>query len=149
MLRITDSIPPKSYTLSGEGIAFQRLVGEFAVEDDILTSDLMRAYGSALGVTAKGRVDFVGDGTEVIGTVVPAYSINKVLGSIPLLGPILTGGEGEGLLAVTYAVRGSIDDPQVSVNPLAVLAPGFLRSIFSAPGAEAPSDALPPPGKER
>jgi hypothetical protein len=138
-----------SDTLSGEGIAFQRLVGEFAFEDDILTSDLMRAYGSALGVTAKGRVDFVGDGTEVIGTVVPAYSINKVLGSIPLLGPILTGGEGEGLLAVTYAVRGSIDDPQVSVNPLAVLAPGFLRSIFSAPGAEAPSDALPPPGKER
>src|SRR3546814_4992909 len=39
------------------------------------------------------------------------------------LGTILTGGEGEGLFAVVYTVRGAVDDPDVSVNPLSVLTP--------------------------
>ena len=47
------------------------------------------------------------------------------------MGPILTGGEGDGLLAVTYAMSGSIEDPKVKVNPLSALAPGFLRGLFS------------------
>jgi hypothetical protein len=28
-------------------------------------------------------------------------------------------------------MRGPIDDPTISVNPLSVLAPGFLRELFS------------------
>lgn len=68
----------------------------------------------------------------------PAYSINRVLGAIPLLGFLLTGGEGEGVLGVTYALSGPIDDPQFSVNPLSVLAPGFLRSLFNLPAGDSP-----------
>jgi hypothetical protein len=40
--------------------------------------------------------------------VVPAYSVNQVLGGIPLVGGLLTGGEGEGLLAATYTLRGPL-----------------------------------------
>jgi hypothetical protein len=72
--------------------------------------------------------------------LVPAYSVNRILGKIPLLGPILTGGEGEGLLAVTYQMAGELDDPEVSVNPLSVLAPGFLRTLFSGFGGDGGGD---------
>ena len=94
-------------------------------------SDLMRAYGPALGLTAKGSFDFESDQTDFRGTIVPAYTVNRILGEIPLLGPLLTGGEGEGVFAATYWAKGKLGDLDVSVNPLAALAPGFLRSLFS------------------
>ena len=49
-----------------------------------------------------------------------------------MLGELLTGGEGEGLFAATYQVGGTTDEPDISVNPLSVLAPGFLRRLFSS-----------------
>jgi uncharacterized protein YhdP len=117
--------------LSGNGIRFTRLVGEFTLQDGIMHSDLMRAYGPALGLTAKGSFDFESDQTDFRGTIVPAYTVNRILGEIPLLGPLLTGGEGEGVFAATYWAKGKLGDLDVSVNPLAALAPGFLRSLFS------------------
>jgi hypothetical protein len=87
-----------------------------------------------LGLTARGKIDFDEFLVEFEGTVVPAYSVNRVLNLIPLLGTILTGGEGEGLFAVTYRMTGALDDPIVDVNPLSALAPGFLRAMFSGTG---------------
>ena len=79
--------------------------------------------------------------------MVPAYTVSRILGAIPILGPLLTGGEGEGLFAFTYEMTGGLDDPQVAVNPLSVLAPGFLRGLFGGlDGAEA---TVYPTGPER
>ena len=63
------------------------------------------------------------------GTIVPAYTINSLLGNIPLLGRVFTGSEGSGIFAATYKIEGPVDDPSVSVNPLSMLAPGFLRNL--------------------
>ena len=116
----------------------------------------MRAYGSALGITAKGEIDLGRSRIKIKGTVAPAYTLNRILGAIPLINRILVGGEGEGLLAVTYEVSGSLDDPQVSINPLSALAPGFLRGIFGRLGdggetGDPTNQALRalPPGLER
>ena len=116
--------------LTGEGVQFDRLEGDVVLEKGIATTELLRAYGSALGLTAKGWIDFNQSKLQVKGTIVPAYTVNRILGAIPLLNRILVGGEGEGLLAVTYEISGPLDDPKVSANPLALLAPGFLRGLF-------------------
>src|SRR5690554_4231920 len=79
--------------LAGEGIAFQRLTGNVQLADGRLSSDLVRAFGPSLGITARGHLDLEGSDSDVRGTLVPAYSINRVLGAIPLLGFLLTGGE--------------------------------------------------------
>ena len=68
---------------------------------------------------------------DLEGTIVPAYAINSLLGNIPILGNILQGGPGEGLFAATYKINGELAEPQISVNPWAALAPGFLRDIFT------------------
>ena len=117
--------------LQGEGLEFDRLTGDFEYRDGVLRSDLVRAYGPSLGITAKGQIDFDGGQVDVVGTIVPAYLLNQILGNIPVLGPILTGGEGEGFVAFTYKIEGNLDEPEVSVNPLSALAPGFLRTLFS------------------
>src|SRR3546814_2277527 len=50
---------------------------------------------------------------------------------------------GEGLISVVYTVDGPTDDPDVSVNPLSALTPGFLRNIFTAGSGDEPAHALP------
>ena len=132
-------------TLSGSGIAFDRLFGAFEVADERITTDLLRAYGAAVGLTAKGDIDVGRDIINLNGTVVPAYTINRILGYIPILGNLLTGGEGEGFIAVTYGISGPIEDPDVSVNPLSALAPGFLRNIFSGGGSAPDPESTPSP----
>jgi len=43
----------------------------------------------------------------------------------------LNGGEkGGGLVAFNFSMKGSTDDPEVTMNPLSALTPGFLRHLF-------------------
>ena len=67
---------------------------------------------------------------QLEGIVVPAYTLNRLIGKIPLLGKLLTGGEGGGLFAVDYSLSGPLDRPKINVNPLASLAPGVLRNLL-------------------
>jgi hypothetical protein len=51
---------------------------------------------------------------------------------VPLVGELLSGGEGQGMFAARYSVKGGEKSPEVSVNPLSILTPGFLRGLFDA-----------------
>ena len=107
-------------------------------------------YGSALGVTAKGTYSFANSTMDMSGTLIPAYAINSLLNSIPLIGDLITGGDkGSGIFAATYTYRGPIATAEPSVNALAALAPGFLRRIFdifqTKPRSQA---ATTPPGSQ-
>lgn len=117
--------------LRGEGIGFSKFELPFSLENDVLTVKDARASGFAIGVNAEGTVNLDTDEVDMRGTVVPAYSLNTLINIVPILGDLLTGGEGEGIFAATYRVSGTTEDPDVSVNPLAALAPGFLRDLFS------------------
>ena len=116
--------------LQGEGIRFTDLTGNVTLDDGTLTTDLVRAYGPALGLTIKGKLDFDESIADLEGTVVPAYTVNRILGGIPVLGQLLIGGEGEGFLAFIYRISGSLSEPEVRVNALSALTPGFLRGLF-------------------
>jgi hypothetical protein len=131
--------------LSGQGIYFTRLDLPFVLKDEVLTLEKARMVGSELGLTGDGEIDFGNDRMKVTGTVVPAYTLNSLLGNIPLIGRIFTGSEGSGMFAATYRLEGPLDDPSASVNPLAMLAPGFLRSLLEGvtPGPELPQSDIP------
>lgn len=102
-----------------------------------------RTSGRAMGLTVQGTIEGPDDTAELTGTLVPIASVNRLFESIPLIGEIVTGGGG-GLFAFTYAVHGPMDNPSVTLNPLSVLAPGFLRNLFrwQLPGGGASS--MPP-----
>lgn len=118
--------------LKGEGVSFTTLDAPFTLSDGLLTVKEARAYGSALGITAKGEIDLDRSRMALEGTVVPAYALNSVLGNIPVLGWLITGGEkGGGLVAFNYTMKGPNQDPSVIVNPLSALTPGFLRNLFN------------------
>ena len=117
--------------LRGKGIRFSRFEMPFTLEENILTIRDARTSGFTVGVNAEGTVDLDTDRVDMSGTIVPAYTFNTLIDAIPVLGELLTGGEGEGLFAATYEVGGTTAEPVIKVNPLSVLAPNFLRELFS------------------
>lgn len=125
--------------LNGEGIAFKRARvnfnwvdrGQPAQHKNVRLIKLRdgRTSGASLGLNFEGEIDNWANVLDMDGTIIPISGVNNVLSGIPLVGEILTGG-GSGILAATYKIKGPKDKPQVSVNPLSVLAPGILRKIF-------------------
>ena len=117
-------------TLGGSGLSFNNLDLTFALENGLLRVREGRASGPALGLTAEGDINLNGKIIDFNGVVVPSYTVNSILGDIPLLGDIVVGKKGEGMFALNYTVKGPYSTAQVAVNPLSALTPGFLRRIF-------------------
>jgi hypothetical protein len=135
--------------LTGEGFQFNQFKSDFTKTGGRLDIKLARAHGPSIGLTGSGNADFDANTVDISGTVVPAYALNSILGNIPVIGDLLQGGKGEGIFAATYHASGSLDEPRISVNPLAALTPGFLRNLFDIfsgsgdSGAEGDDGAVP------
>ncbi|MFL2771604.1 MAG: DUF3971 domain-containing protein [Rhodospirillaceae bacterium] len=117
--------------LNGDGISFSELNLPFNYFENIFTIKNGAMYGTSLGLTARGSYFMDQNIIKGEGTLIPAYAFNSAIGSIPIVGPILTGGEKSGgVFAATYSIQGNPYGGEVIVNPLATFAPGFLRQIF-------------------
>ena len=116
--------------LSGPGLVFDHLTSPLRLDGPVLDVSDARAYSASLGVTATGRLDFGRSQLDLKGTIVPAYFFNALPGRVPLLGRLFSPEKGGGVFAANYALRGSLVDPNVTINPLSALTPGFTRRLF-------------------
>jgi len=116
--------------LGGQGLTFDRLEGGFDWNGQRLGLDDWRTAGGALGLNVEGEIDFAASRANLRGTVVPFSFFNSIVGNIPIVGDIITGGKGGGLVAATYQAKGPLDKLDITVNPVSFLAPGILRRIF-------------------
>ncbi|MGM0422196.1 MAG: DUF3971 domain-containing protein [Pseudomonadota bacterium] len=133
--------------LSGEGLSFSRLKANFLWDENHDVSGRMTrkfieikngaTSGASLGLTFEGSIDLLSGQIDADGTLVPVSGLNKAVGDIPIIGDLLTGG-GTGVFAATYNIQGPVRRPTVTVNPLAALAPGILRTIFFEGDYDAP-----------
>ncbi|MCA8902766.1 MAG: hypothetical protein KDA53_16115 [Hyphomonas sp.] len=130
-------------TLGGEGVLFSRIDVPLTVAGNRYVVEGAKAQGPALGLTANGSLE-TGGKIEFDGVLVPSFGMNSALGTIPIIGDLVVGRDGEGVFSLTYAVRGTMEKANVSVNPLSALAPGVIRRIF-----ENPSDTRIPEAKAR
>jgi uncharacterized protein YhdP len=116
--------------LQGSGIAFSRLEAPFASHGKVMMFQEGRASGPAMGFSFDGMIDRGNDSIDLNGSLVPVYTLNSMLGALPIVGNLITSKEGEGIFAMTYRIRGDLDEPTAVVNPLSVFTPGILRRIF-------------------
>lgn len=116
--------------LSGPGLLLDHTTIPFTLEGERLTVNGADSYSEALGFTASGTVNIAAGTCNLDTTIIPAYALNSFLGRLPLIGHLFTAENGGGLFAMRAHVQGKLDDPEVSVNPLSVFTPGFLRGIF-------------------
>ncbi len=113
-----------------DDVPFSRLKAEFHRRPGRMEVANAVMWGPQVGATLEGVLDYGADRVSVRGTFVPAYALNNLFAKVPLLGPILGGGRYEGLFAVPFVITGRASAPDLRVNPVSAIAPGFLRKIF-------------------
>ncbi len=112
--------------LTGEGIRFNEFEMKFNKVKGLMTIEEIYSLGPSISVLMDGYVEK--DGLiSLRGTLVPATTINKVIGSIPFFGEILVGKKaGEGVFGVSFKIKGYPKDLKTSVNPIKTLTPRFI-----------------------
>ena len=112
--------------LSGEGIGFDVFEMNFKNNANLMTIEEIYAIGPAISILMEGYVE-KGDLISLRGTLVPATTINKFIGSLPVLGKILVGSKtGEGVFGVSFKIKGPPKELETSVNPIKTLTPRFI-----------------------
>ncbi len=129
--------------LQGQGIALSKADIPFSERGQVIIIGDGRASGNAIGGTFSGSYDRNTRKVDVSGSLVPLYGLNSVLGAIPLLGDLLVSKKGEGILGLTYQMKGDIGNPGIMINPLSLLTPGILRRIFEFPSRSPEVSAAP------
>ena len=116
--------------LSGEGILINKLKSEFTLESGVLNLKKYEAYGPDIGFSNQGKIYLRDDKVDLEGAMIPMVTLNKIIGSIPVLGKILTN-ERKGIWSFAYTITGNIEEPEVKVNPIKTITPGFIQKFFS------------------
>ncbi|HVY12559.1 MAG TPA: AsmA-like C-terminal domain-containing protein, partial [Alphaproteobacteria bacterium] len=131
LVKLLAAISPEGLTiLNRQSLRFEELSSEYVWNRNSFIFTKANTATGTLGLTAAGKISLVHNTIDLEGQVIPVYFISKIIGAIPVIGDILTGGEGHGLFAATYTVKGPLAHPAVSVNPVSVLAPGIIRDIL-------------------
>ena len=113
-------------TLSGEGIRFESFEMKSNSEGNVLNIEDALAMGPAISILLEGYVD-KGRTVSLRGTLVPATKLNSIIASIPIVGDILVGKKtGEGVVGVSFKMKGPPKDIKTTVNPIKTLTPRFI-----------------------
>lgn len=115
-----------------KGLSFSSLSLEFTYHKDVLEFLKVIAASPSIAISTKGKIRLMPEKIiSMKGTFTPFNMINGFVSYIPIVGRIFAGDEGEGIFSFTFSLNGPLEQPKVEVNPLSVLAPGFLRKIFA------------------
>ncbi len=106
-------------TLTGEGIAFTDFDFPVRYRNGVVFVRNGWAKGKALGLNVWGTSDLDRKVYNLNGTLIPAYRINALFGDVKT--------NGLGLVGIKYDVKGGFKLPQVGVNPLSIIMPGFMK----------------------
>ena len=108
--------------MNGEGLAFNNGQMNFILTPDAVEITQGSAIGASLGISFAGLYQSAGGRLDLQGVISPIYLLNGI-------GAIISR-RGEGLFGFNYSLKGTADNPKVSVNPLSILTPGMFREIF-------------------
>ncbi|SFO26600.1 Protein of unknown function [Cohaesibacter marisflavi] len=141
---ISGSILLKDFKMSGEverrqssrsttqnvDSRFDSFSVQFSGENGVFGIGRGMLKGPVLGATVDGSIDMKTRSLNLSGTYIPAYKVNNIFSRLPIIGRALGNRKNEGLLGITYVVKGDMANPTLIVNPASLLAPGALRKMF-------------------
>ncbi|NDW52389.1 AsmA-like C-terminal region-containing protein [Aliiroseovarius sp. PrR006] len=108
--------------LGGQGIPFGDVNARFRLDPEKVTIYESSASGHSMGISMDGYYYLGTEQLRMQGVISPFYVVNSA-------GRIFAR-KGEGLVGFNYRLGGTATSPEVSVNPLSILTPGFFRDIF-------------------
>ncbi|MCA7010713.1 YhdP family protein [Wolbachia endosymbiont of Tribolium confusum] len=124
------SLPGIVNAIKNEGVHFHKCNAPFSYKDGTVEIEESWLEGAELGISTSGRLDIKDYKFQVEGQVIPAYSINKSLLKIPIIGKLLTGGKSRGIISIDYKANGDDKNNNVSVNPISSLTPSLFKRLL-------------------
>ena len=109
----------------GAGIGFDDVEASFRLTPKQVVLYSSSAIGASMGLSLDGVYDFDTGQMDMQGVISPFYFLNAI-------GSVLTR-KGEGLIGISFTLKGAPSEPKVVVNPLSILTPGMFREIFRRP----------------
>lgn len=116
----------KDFVSAQEQIAFSTGRARFTRSEQALVVEALVLEGPQMGLTLRGSIDSLTKQVDMVGTYIPLLGLNTIFKDVPVIGQL----QGDGLIGVTFAIRGFLADPQFAVNPASALAPGVFRRLF-------------------
>lgn len=116
--------------LKGDGLTFTHLSAPFEYHNKILKLKQARMEGNVVGLTSIGTYNRASDDIRLHGVIAPAYSLNRFLGKIPVVGNLLASKDGT-IFAADYKIEGSTDEPEIDINSLSILSPNSMKEWYN------------------
>lgn len=109
---------------------FDRVFARIVTRNGVLSVENGVLRGEQVGATFQGTVRDRRGNMDLTGTFMPAYGLNRLFAELPIIGTILGNGRDRGLIGITFKMNGKFTRPNLTVNPLSIIAPGVFRQIF-------------------
>lgn len=117
------------------GMPFNKLTGNFAIKDGIVSTSDLYMDSDAINMSAVGSYNLYKDELDTTVGAKPLQTIDKVVSHIPIVGWVLTGKD-KSLVTAYFEVKGKLDNPEVKAIPVKGMAKGvfdIFRRIFELP----------------
>ncbi len=121
--------------MAHDGMPFNRITATIGVKDGILTTQDFFIDSNVMHITSVGSIDIVREKIDMLIGVQPLQTVDRIVSRIPVVGWILSGGDGS-LVTTYFEAKGDLNDPNVSAIPVKSIATGTLnifRRVFELP----------------
>jgi len=104
----------------------------YRIIDENLVIDRAELFGDNVKFELSGQLNNETGSLKLPGTYCPEYELNASFGTIPIFGPVLTGGDDNCVFSLPFQiVRESRGEPTLlRLNTTGMFAPGILRDAF-------------------
>jgi len=115
---------------------YLQIYGDFLINNGIARTEKFLYEEKGERLSLVGAFDLNTSRMKTVVGHAPFRRVGRVIKQIPLIGPILTGGEEESLITTYYKVEGPFSDPKVEAVPFKSIGEkilGTLEGIIIAP----------------
>jgi uncharacterized protein involved in outer membrane biogenesis len=109
--------------LEKEGLPYNKITATILVQNGLFETENLIIDSPIVKITAAGSYDLPTDQVDMVWAVSPFGSYSQFLKTIPLFGRLFAG-DRKGIATALFAVKGSIEDPDVTYLPMKSFATG-------------------------
>lgn len=115
---------------SDKRIRFDLVQAKIKKGDGYLDLDDAIIRNNTIGLSMDGTLYNKQDRMSLSGTFMPANAVNLAVSAIPIIGKLFANGKDRALIGITYQLKGKRANPELYVNPLSIVTPGFFNKVF-------------------
>ncbi len=124
----------KDKIFSSEKTIFDSVKLKFDINGELLNINSLVANNYKIGITSKGFINLKDESYQLKGMIIPGFIINNLfgIGNLPILGSLLTGGEGGGVFGIHYEYIKTKNDKEgkFTTNKVAAFVPSTIQNLF-------------------